>query len=100
MSGLEGITLGTSVVPVKQIADKDELQESCTRLVRWGCRNVGWASRKYVIRNSFTEFVLTVQVWEMFHCCERVELSLPKPGNRLGVAAWNLVKGWESKASL
>src|SRR5258708_16146202 len=75
-------------------------QESVTRLVRCGCRKVPWASRKYVARSSFTTEVLIVQVCVILTCCARVALLLPKPCKIFGVAAWNLVNGCESNASL
>src|ERR1700694_1487672 len=97
----EGITLGTSVVPVKQnCAALPVPQDAVTRLVRCGCRKVAWASRKYVARSSFTTELLIVQVCVMLTCCARVALLLPKHGKRFGVAAWTFVNGCESNASL
>src|SRR6266849_3477361 len=92
--------LGVSVTPLKQLGTPIPLQESVTLLVCCGCRNVPCASRKYVMRASFTVLLLMVQVCERLICCTRAALLFPNPSSKLGVGAWNLVKGCESTVSL
>src|SRR5215471_3313979 len=91
--GLDGITLGVSLVPVKQTLATAELQESVTRLVCCGCRKVPCDSLKYDKRSSLTVVEFIVQLCVRLTCWERKALLLPNPCSRFGVAAWKRVNG-------